>query len=45
MEFEPAYLEAIRVANAENRPQVIVVKTDATLIPPFFLPTQGVTDA
>lgn len=39
MEFEPAYLEAIRMADAENRPQVIVVKTDATLIPPFFKPT------
>jgi acetolactate synthase I/II/III large subunit len=37
-EFEPAYLEAIRVANAQNRPQVIVVKTDPTLPPPFFLP-------
>jgi acetolactate synthase-1/2/3 large subunit len=36
MEFGPAYLEAIRGANAENRPQVIVVKTDATLVPPFF---------
>jgi acetolactate synthase I/II/III large subunit len=36
MEFEPAYREAIRVADAENRPQVIVVKTDTTLVPPFF---------
>jgi acetolactate synthase I/II/III large subunit len=36
MEFKPAYLEAIRMANAENRPQVIVVKTDATPVPPFF---------
>jgi thiamine pyrophosphate-dependent acetolactate synthase large subunit-like protein len=38
MEFEPAHLEAIRMANAQNRPQVIVVKTDPTLPPPFFLP-------
>jgi acetolactate synthase I/II/III large subunit len=44
MEFEPAYLEAIRVANAENRPQVIVVKTDATLIPPFFPPTNSAVE-
>jgi acetolactate synthase-1/2/3 large subunit len=41
MEFEPAYVEAIRVANAQNRPQVIVVKTDPTLPPPFFLPADS----
>jgi acetolactate synthase-1/2/3 large subunit len=39
IEFEPAYLEAIRMANAENRPQVIVVKTDPTLVPPYYPPT------
>ncbi|MGZ6998949.1 MAG: thiamine pyrophosphate-binding protein [Acidimicrobiia bacterium] len=37
-EFTPAYLEAIRKANADNVPQVIVVQTDPTLVPPFYPP-------
>lgn len=37
--FEPVYLEAIRRANADNKPQVIVVRVDPTPLPPFYPPT------
>jgi acetolactate synthase-1/2/3 large subunit len=37
-EFGPAYLEAIRKANAESKPQVIVAKVDPTPLPPFYPP-------
>jgi acetolactate synthase-1/2/3 large subunit len=35
-EFQVAYLEAIRAANAKSVPQVIVAKVDSTFIPPFY---------
>lgn len=36
--FGAAYLEAIRKANADNQPQVIVARVDPGPVPPFYPP-------
>ena len=34
--FQAAYIEAIRKANADDKPQVIIAKVDSSAAPPFY---------